>query len=244
MCARGSSGLPCLAVDEWSDAALLEEQIRYYEARAPIYDQLYLRQGRYVVDDAAWTENWHRETATLETFVRGLEADGAVLELAPGTGLWTRFLAPRAHRFVGVDASAGMLDLNRHRDDPTVSFVQADLFRWDQGERFDLIFTGFFLSHVPPDLWTPFWSKVSTWLAPDGVVAFVDDAWGPDRPRSSDRVDGGPEHAHIRQLDDDAYTIVKRFFRPAELEAAFAEAGLTAEVASTGEHFLYGTATA
>jgi hypothetical protein len=35
---------------------------------------------------------------------------------------------------------------------------------------------------------------------------------------------------------------VKRFFRPEELVAAFAEVGLRAEVGTTGEHFLYGTA--
>ena len=231
-------------MDRWNDAELLEEQMRYYEARAPIYDQLYLRQGRYVVDDAAWTENWHKETAELERFVGGLDASGDVLELAPGTGLWTRFLAPRARRFVGVDASPNMLERNRHRHDKDVEFVRADLFVWDQDERFDLIFAGFFLSHVPPDLWVPFWSKVARWLAPGGTLAFVDDSWGPDRPRSSDRVEDGPDHAHIRRLDDGAYTIVKRFFRPAELEAAFVEAGLTAEVDSTGEHFLFGTARA
>jgi SAM-dependent methyltransferase len=231
-------------MDRWNDASLLAEQMRYYDARAPVYDQLYLRQGRYVVDDAAWTQKWHGETAALERFVGGLDASGDVLELAPGTGLWTRFLAPRARRFVGVDASPNMLERNRHRHDPDVGFVQADLFMWDQDERFDLIFAGFFLSHIPPDLWAPFWAKVARWLAPAGTLAFVDDSWGPDRPRSSDRVTDGPDHAHIRRLDDGAYTIVKRFFRPEELEAAFAEVGLTAEVASTGEHFLYGTASA
>ena len=36
--------------------------------------------------------------------------------------------------------------------------------------------------------------------------------------------------------------IVKRFFRPEELKAEFAEVGFEAEVSSTGEHFLFGTA--
>lgn len=52
----------------------------------------------------------------------------------------------------------------------------------------------------------------------------------------------GPAHAHIRRLDDREYTIVKRFFRPNELELAFAEVGWQASLASTGDHFLYGTA--
>jgi demethylmenaquinone methyltransferase/2-methoxy-6-polyprenyl-1,4-benzoquinol methylase len=128
--------------------------------------------------------------------------------------------------------------------DDRVRYVEVDLFEWEQDERFDLIFAGFFLSHIPPDRWSAFWGKVRGWLAPVGTIAFVDDRWGPDRPRSSDRVEGGPEYAHVRRLDDDAYTIVKRFFRPHELEAQFGEAGLEAEVASTGDHFLFGTARA
>jgi demethylmenaquinone methyltransferase/2-methoxy-6-polyprenyl-1,4-benzoquinol methylase len=229
--------------DNDADTELLAEQQRYYEARAPIYDQLYLRQGRYAVDDVAWTANWHQETGELERFAQALPADGSVLELAPGTGLWTRFLAPRARHLVAVDASPAMLARNRALGDgDRIRSVEADLFAWDQDERFDLIFTGFFLSHIPPARWGAFWGKVAGWLAPDGVLAFVDDCWGPDRPRSSDRVEGGPDHAHIRRLGDDAYTIVKRFFRPEELQAAFADVGLEAEVSSTGEHFLYGTA--
>jgi SAM-dependent methyltransferase len=227
------------------DADLLSEQIRYYEARAPIYEQLYFRQGRYAVDDEAWTRNWERETGELERFVSALPAEGAVLELACGNGLWTRFLAPRARALVAVDASPTMLERNRAWiEDDRVRYMRADLFGWDQDERFDLVFAGFFLSHVPPDRWSAFWTKVRGWLSPGGTLAFVDDCWGPDRPRSSDRVEGGPEHAHIRRLEDGAYTIVKRFFRPHELEASFGEVGLAAEVASTGDHFLFGTARA
>ena len=234
-----------MPADRDADADLLSEQIRYYEARAPIYEQLYLRQGRYAVDDEAWTRNWERETGELERFVSSLPADGSVLELACGNGLWTRLLAPRAQRLVAVDSSPTMLARNRAWiDDDRVRYVVADLFEWQHDETFDLIFGGFFLSHIPPARWSSFWSKVRSWLAPDATLAFVDDCWAPDRPRSSDRVGDGPDHAHIRRLDGQAFTIVKRFFRPNELEDAFQGIGLTAEVASTGEHFLYGTASA
>ncbi|HEX3298514.1 MAG TPA: class I SAM-dependent methyltransferase [Actinomycetota bacterium] len=225
------------------DADLLSEQIRYYEARAPIYEQLYFRQGAYAIDDDAWTRNWARETGELEAFVTSLPTEGSVLELACGNGLWTRFLAPPAARLVAVDSSSTMLARNRAWiDDDRVEYVEADLFEWEHDERFDLIFGGFFLSHIPPDRWASFWMKVGGWLAPGATLAFVDDCWAPDRPRSGDRVAGGPGHAHIRRLEDRSFTIVKRFFRPDELEAAFATIGFRADVHSTGEHFLYGTA--
>ncbi|MGZ8601399.1 MAG: class I SAM-dependent methyltransferase [Actinomycetota bacterium] len=228
---------------EPTDDAMLAEQIRYYDERAPVYEQLYLRQGPYALEDSTFAEGWRRETGALERFVQGLDATGSVLELACGNGLWTRFLAPRAVQLVAVDASPRMLQRNREWvDDDRVRYERADLFAWQHDEQFDLVFAGFFLSHVPPDRWQPFWRKVAGWLSRDGTLAFADDVWGPDRPRSSDRAPDGPEYAHVRTIHDARFTIVKRFFRPVELESAFAEAGLAARVETTGEHFLFGTA--
>jgi SAM-dependent methyltransferase len=225
------------------DDELIAEQIRYYDERAATYEQLYFRRGRYAVEDPAFAAGWRRETRALEGFVRGLDSSGSVLELACGNGLWTRFLAPRAARIVAVDASPRMIQRNREWvADERVEYRRADLFDWVHDDRFQLVFAGFFLSHVPPMRWEPFCRKVASWLAPGGTIAFVDDVWGPGRPRSSDRVPDGPDHAHVRTLDDERFTIVKRFFRPAELEEAFARCGLSADVGTTGEHFLFGTA--
>jgi SAM-dependent methyltransferase len=133
-----------------TDDDLLAEQIRYYEDRAPIYEQLYFREGAYAVDDAAWTANWARETAELEAFVGDLPAGGSVLELACGNGLWTRFLAPRAASVVAVDASPTMLARNRAWvQDDRVRYVEADLFAWDAGDQFGLVFAGVLLVAHP-----------------------------------------------------------------------------------------------
>lgn len=228
---------------EIPDEELLAAQIRYYEARAPIYEQLYFLRGDHAVADEAFIRTWRRETATLERFVEGLDVNGPVLELACGNGLWTRFLAQRTERLTAIDSSRRMIERNREWvSDPHVRYVQADLFTLELSGRFDLVFAGFFLSHVPPSRWRPLWIKVARWLAPGGIVAFVDDAWGPDRPRSGDRVAGGPEHAHTRHLEGASFTIVKRFFRPDGLVEAFGDVGFDADVEATGEHFLLGTA--
>lgn len=226
-----------------SDEQLLADQIRYYEARAPIYEQLYFLRGDHAAADESFVRSWRRETATLERSVADLDLDGEVLELACGNGLWTRLLAPRSGGLTAIDSSMRMLERNREWiADPRVRYVHADLFTLELSGRFDLVFAGFFLSHIPPSRWRPFWAKVARWLTPRGRVAFVDDAWGPDRPRSGDRVRTGPEHAHIRRVEGTAFTIVKRFFRPEDLVDAFAETGFEADVSATGEHFLVGTA--
>ena len=66
--------------------------LAYYEARAPEYDDWYLRRGRYErgpVHDAAWN-------AELDAAGRWLDAlpiHGEIVELAAGTGWWSPLLA-------------------------------------------------------------------------------------------------------------------------------------------------------
>ena len=167
-------------VDERSTGidGVLEEQTAYYEARAAEYEDCYLRRGRY---DTGPEENaaWFAETARLEAAAERFDATGTVLELACGTGLWTRFLVPRAKRLVAVDNAAKVLELNRNRyGAPNVEYEQADIFNWAPSpqDRFDGIFFGFFISHIPPELFDGFWSDLRSWLAPGGSVFFCDDA--------------------------------------------------------------------
>ena len=236
---RRALDLPADVVD-----GLMSEQIRYYEARAPIYEKLWHREGRYD-RGPEFNERWFTETAALEAAVP--DATGLrVLELACGNGVWTRHLAPKAARLVAVDASPAMLARNLEAvADPRVEYVQADLFEWapPDGETFDLIAFGFFLSHVPPDRFDIFWGRVRGWLAPEGRVWFCDDVAGPGRPYYGDTVDGVPI-ANTRSFDtDDEYRIVKIFWHPRDLASRLAELGWDPDVRVTGEHFLVGEAT-
>jgi demethylmenaquinone methyltransferase/2-methoxy-6-polyprenyl-1,4-benzoquinol methylase len=222
---------------------LLAEQIRYYDDRATEYEDLWFRRGRYDVDPA-FNHAWLRETAFVEKAADAFDASGAVLEIGCGSGIWTRRLAPRARRLVAVDSSSAMLELNRGRfGGPNVDHVQADVFGWDPGERFDAVFAGFFVSHVPPDLFARFFARLASWLEPGAELFLVDDVAGPDRPYSGDVVEGGPDFAHRRRLDDGReYIIVKRFYEPLELVAALDDVGWDADIMTSGVHFLFGTA--
>ena len=57
-----------------------------------------------------------------------------------------------------------------------VRFVEADLFAWRPDRRYDAVFFGFWLSHVPLERFDGFWALVADCLAPGGRVCFVDDA--------------------------------------------------------------------
>ena len=166
------------------------------------------------------------------------------LPVGPAYGHGDSRRAPRASHLVAVDSSPAMLELNRGRfGTPNVTYVQSDLFDWEPGERFDTAFTGFFISHVPPDRFASLWERLASWMEPGGRLFLVDDLAGPDRPYSGDVVEDGPSFAHRRRLADGReYTIVKRFYEPAELVAALGAVGWDADIGASGVHFLFGTA--
>jgi trans-aconitate methyltransferase len=68
-----------------------------------------------------------------------------------------------------------------------VRFIQADLFTWRPDRRYDVVFIGFWLSHLPGERFESFWSLVADCLKPDGRVFFADDAY-----RTQDELVEGP----------------------------------------------------
>ena len=76
-------------------------------------------------------------------------------------------LAGRARSVTAVDAAPEMIAIARDRVcGLPVEFVTADLFGWQPSRRYDTVFFGFWLSHVPPARFAPFWSTVRAALRP------------------------------------------------------------------------------
>jgi 2-polyprenyl-3-methyl-5-hydroxy-6-metoxy-1,4-benzoquinol methylase len=148
--------------------ARLQEQARYYAQRADEYDDWFYRRGRY---DRGEEHNarWRAEAETVLRAIAAFAPAGQVLELASGTGLWTQQLARTADAVTAVDASAEMHEVSRRRTfDGPVEYEVADLFAWRPARRYDVVFFGFWLSHVPPDRFEAFWAMVADCLKPDG----------------------------------------------------------------------------
>src|SRR6266496_3388266 len=80
-----------------SDGGILQDQIDYYRARAGEYDEWWFRTGRYD-RGPEFNARWRAEVATVEaaldTWLTARRPQ-TLLELACGTGLFTRRLAPR-----------------------------------------------------------------------------------------------------------------------------------------------------
>ena len=212
---------------------LLGEQKRYYAERAPEYDDWWYRRGRYELEPDALAR-WQTDVAEAEAALEALAPLGTALELAAGTGIWTRRLLRLAERVVAVDANAETLALNT----PEAELVRADVFAWEPAERFDLVFFSFWLSHVPEERFAEFWTLVGAALGPGGRVFLVDSGAGDTAHTGTDQADG----EETRSLADGrTFRIVKRRWSPQELEARARPLGFELELYDTANgHFLYG----
>jgi SAM-dependent methyltransferase len=145
-----------------------------------------------------------------------------------------------------VDASPEVLAINRARlqearREVPIRYVRADLFDWRPDDAYDVVFFGFWLSHVPPGRFAAFWKLVLAALRPGGRAFFVD-SLGPEAPAEKRRLGWTPgDHTMLRRLNDGReFRIVKIFYDPSGLEARLADMGWRFSVRRTENHLLYG----
>jgi len=228
-----------------ADDPLFSEQLAYYEARAPEYDEWIERRGRY---DRGPELNaiWHEEMDHLRRTLAESGISGHALDLACGTGNWTRVLATCADRVTAIDASASMLAVNRRRLEDArlldkVEYVQADLFAWRPDREYDGAVMGFILSHIPDDRLDEFLATVSSALRPGGRVFIADSRYEPASSPADSPPPTGDEIVTTRRLNDGrAFRIYKLFRSPREYEEAFARHGIKLEARETPRFFVYG----
>jgi demethylmenaquinone methyltransferase/2-methoxy-6-polyprenyl-1,4-benzoquinol methylase len=220
------------------------EMLAYYEARAPEYDDWYLRRGRYArgpIHDAAW----NAELDAAGRWLDGLPIEGEIVELAAGTGWWSPLLASKGELSL-YDAAPAPLE--RARERLLAHQLRAHLHlrdAWAEPDRaVDAVFTGFWLSHVARGRLDAFLGIVRRWLKPGGIFAFIDSQFDPQSSAADHPIPA--DDASVRRLADGReFTIVKVYYEPVDLEAALERAGFEgALVTSTGRFFLTGVARA
>jgi SAM-dependent methyltransferase len=222
-----------------SDEKRIKEQIEYYRARAPEYDEWHLRQGRYDRGEEhqrQWADDINQIRQALETARPG----GDIVELACGTGWWTEQLLPYSDTLTAVDVSPEVLEINRHRvKDPSVHYIETDLFSWKPVRRFDFVFFSFWLSHVPAAKFAGFWDMVNDALKPDGKAFFIDSLFTQESTAKDQEIDH--RGTATRTLNDGReFEIVKEFYDPPELEQNLMNRGWKGYVRPAENFFLYG----
>src|SRR5260370_42502673 len=98
--------------------AAIKEQLAYYRARAPEYDECFYGQGRYDRGPQQRAE-WFREVRLIEAELQPLVQGKTVLELAAGTGLWTKRLLDAGAQVMAVDGLPQTLSIYRASEPST-----------------------------------------------------------------------------------------------------------------------------
>ena len=222
------------------DESLIKRQIEYYRARAAEYDEWVFRKGRYDRGEEH-RKQWFAELDEVQRALAASNPGDDILELACGTGIWTKHLVADAKKVVAVDVSFEMLEINHHRvADNRVIYIEADLFSWKPIESFDYIFFGFWLSHIPSSFFDGFWYMIDDALKANGRVFFVDSRFTQDSTAQDHQPIERSGRARRKLNDGREFDIAKVFYEPAEFETKLKRLGWKGQIKVTNRFFLYG----
>jgi SAM-dependent methyltransferase len=140
----------------------------YYAARADEYEKVYEKLER------------QRDLACLHTTIPAYFENRRVIEVACGTGYWTRRIAPLVSSMVACDLTTETLAVAQANQParPNVSFLVADAYDLAAVPgAFDSAFGGFWWSHIRHADLSRFLDGLHQRLEPDSLVVFVDNRY-------------------------------------------------------------------
>jgi demethylmenaquinone methyltransferase/2-methoxy-6-polyprenyl-1,4-benzoquinol methylase len=217
---------------------ILQQQIDYYRARATEYNEWWYRQERYDRGEIA-NQQWFSEITQLQQALSAIPPQAHILELACGTGIWTRELVKIGNKVTAVDASPEMIAINKIEvASDKVDYIESDIFNWQSPTQYDMIFFSFWLSHVPPDRLASFLGHISTMIKPNGHLFIIDSRRVPESTANNHVL---PDEGVIlqRKLNDGrVFEIVKVFYQPDDLQAQLSLVGFDATITTTDNFFI------
>jgi SAM-dependent methyltransferase len=171
---------------------------KYYDRRAPEYDDWYRGEGQYAERDRP---GWHAELEALIAALRALPP-ARTLDVACGTGYLSRHLPGDV---CGLDQSAEMLAVAAARVDSTCRADALARLPFDDGA-FERVATGHFYGHLRPGERAAFLAEARR-VGRELLV--IDSARRPDVP--AERMDP-------RTLSDGSeHSVFKRWLTPGQL---------------------------
>jgi protein-L-isoaspartate O-methyltransferase len=190
---------------------MTDEVTRYYAARADVYDET---AGYFDRDAEALRE-------PLKDRYRELFKGKNVLEVACGSGYWTRVLGEVAASVFAFDINQEILPkaVERCRDLPNVTFRIADAYTFlGVPTGFDAAVAVWWYSHVPKANLSQFLRALRGVLAPGALVMFNDQLPYEPAVRTTDR--HGDTREERTLPDGRRFSVIKNFPSEAELRAA------------------------
>jgi ubiquinone/menaquinone biosynthesis C-methylase UbiE len=208
--------------------------LRYYDERAPEYEQAYTAgTGTASIRDGAV---FTREAAMLGIVVERL-ASGRIVDLACGTGYWLPCYAPRCTSITLIDQSPRMLEESRRKVDALgvgerTHIVCSDVLdvKPEQGA-YDVALVGFLISHLTGSEEAALFGALRHFLAPSGRFIVLESAWTPLRARFNEKSERQP-----RRLNDGTpFEIYKRYIDRDDIAVWSTSYGVTTAIEFFGD---------
>lgn len=182
----------------------LQESMRdYYARRATTYERIYQKPERQA------------DLRAMEAMLPALFSGRRVLEVACGTGWWTRHGARGAHAWLATDLNAETLAVAREKEMPAgVRFATVDAHTFQQiaGQRFDAAFAGCWWSHVPLSRLPGWLDTLHARLEPGARVVMLDNLYVEGSSTPIARRDAEGNTYQQRPLDDGSvHEVLKNF---------------------------------
>jgi ubiquinone/menaquinone biosynthesis C-methylase UbiE len=190
---------------------------QYYAKRATEYEAIYAKPERQA-DLAAMT------MAIVDAF-----SGRRVIEVACGTGWWSRHIASVAASLDAYDINEETLAIARMKPVPPdrARFAIGDAYAPpaanDSSQPYDAAFAGFWWSHVLKRDVSRFLEALHRVLAPGAKVVFLDNRYVAGSSTPMSRVDANGDGWQLRKLGDGSqHEVLKNFPSEQELRAAVA----------------------
>ena len=186
----------------------------YYQQRAREYDEVYAKPERQA------------DLAALKALLPALVAGRRVLEIAAGTGYWTEVIARTAASVTATDLNPQPLEIAAGRDYGAAAplLMTADAYRLaGVAGQFDLVFCGFWWSHIPRAGIARFLAGVHDRMPAGSTLMILDNRYVPGSNHPIARTSPLGDTYQVRRLRDGReYEVLKNFPEPGQLAADLA----------------------
>ena len=203
----------------------------YYAARACEYERIYAKPERQA------------DLRRLEDMIPAFFTGRSVLEVACGTGYWTRHIARTADRILATDLTEETLDVARSKNLPAtkVRFAIADAYNLPAAEGpFDGAYAGFWWSHLRFSEIRPFLESLCRCLAPGAVVVLMDNLYFEGNSTPISRTDEeGNTWQERKLLNGEKHAVLKNFPTEAQLLGQVAGFGLNCRYTALEYYWLF-----
>lgn len=186
-----------------------DEFMRYYDERAPEYDEIYSGKGPSIPETQAYKKDVEEISAICRGFGRG-----HLIDIGCGTGYWLQYYARNCSEISLVDQSRNMLVQCKKRtnalpSDIGVNFIKGDFLHLRfLGRIFDTALIGFFISHLTDEDEQILFNKMKGVLRPKADILWIDGSWSSLRKKYREK-----EGYQKRTLNDGrSFSVFKRYF--------------------------------